>query len=222
MAFVALIYSFLLYYKERSLKNLPVKWINILAVIRFAVVIILLFFILKPLIKNYSTKIERPIIAFLQDNSQSLLLGKDSLYLKEEYLTKLKKEFKFDNADVVYYSFDSDISKIDSFNFNGNATNIESALNEISLLYHNRNIGAVVLASDGIYNEGNNPKYSRYKLNSPIYSLFIGDSLQQSDVLIDGVRYNKEAFIGNTFPVKVNLKAKLLEGKSVKVDIIRN
>ena len=35
-------------------------------------------------------------------------------------------------------------------------------------LYSNQNLGAIVLASDGIYNEGSNPVYASTRLGAPI------------------------------------------------------
>lgn len=75
-------YSFVLYRKEKRFSETP-QWVRIsLPVLRFVAVTFIAFFLLSPLLKNISRTVEKPIIIFAQDNSESLVFGKDSSYYK--------------------------------------------------------------------------------------------------------------------------------------------
>src|ERR1035438_965870 len=82
-------YSFLLYRKEKRFSETP-KWVRrILPVLRFVTVTLLAFFLLDPLLKNITRTVEKPIIIFAQDNSESIVTGKDSTFYKTEYLKNI-------------------------------------------------------------------------------------------------------------------------------------
>ena len=219
---IAFLFSYFLYKKDDSFSDIKKYVLITLKTLRFTLVFVLLFFLLKPLLKNTDKTIEKPIIAFLQDNSSSLNQTKDSVFLKTKYKQQIKKlsEELGNNYEFVFYNFSEDIEKTDSINFTGQETNIENAINKIDKLYSNRNIGAVILASDGIYNKGANPIYSNYSLNAPIYSIGIGDSIQKKDIVINDLIFNKTVFLGNSFPVIVNISAKKLQNNKTKIKIL--
>jgi len=57
------------------------------------------------------------------------------------------------------------------FPFNQKVTNLSNTLDEIYNKYSHQNVGAIILASDGIYNQGNNPIYSNAQLTRPFMPL---------------------------------------------------
>src|SRR5262249_48248150 len=85
--------------------------------------------------------------------------------------------------------------------------------------YANRNVGAVVVASDGLYNSGSNPLYFSGTLKAPVYTIALGDTNAQKDLLIGEIRYNKTAFLNNTFPVEVTVKRRQLGGTSTVLTV---
>ena len=222
ISILSFLFSFLLYKNDNSFSDIKKYVVISLKSLRFILVFILLFFLLKPLLKNTDKTIEKPIITFLQDNSESIILNKDSLFINGEYkqqIKKLSKELE-DNYEFVFYKFSKNIEKNDSLNFRGSETDINHAISQINKLYTNRNIGAVIIASDGIYNKGSNPNFSNYSLNAPIYTIGIGDSLLKKDIAIENIIYNKTVFIGNSFPVKISISAKKLSNKKSKIKIL--
>ena len=88
-----------------------------------------------------------------------------------------------------------------------------------------RNVLAIILVSDGLYNIGENPIFKSNAFRFPIYTIALGDTIQQKDVLIKNVQYNEIAFLVNDFPITVLLdgyhcnnkvvELKLYEGKSL-------
>lgn len=212
--------SFFLYRKDSKFKEIQ-KWkIYLMFIFRFLTISIISFLLLSPLIKYNSTKIEKPILVFAQDNSKSIVLNKDSAFYKNQYLQKIDslKALIADKYNFVEYAFGDDIEKSDSIKFNKSNTDISKAINKISEFYYDRNVGALIIASDGIYNQGQNPAYVK-NLNFPVYSILLGDTNRYADVSIKNVMYNKLAFINNNFPIKVDFLAKKLKGKEIVLNV---
>lgn len=205
----AFFYSFLLYKKDKSLIDISVKKIRILSILRFLSVFIISFFLLSPLIKSLKKNVEKPIIIFAQDNSESILFNKDSSFYKNQYKTKVLQFIKTisKNYDVKTYSFGNKIIKGLSFDFSQKQTDFSNFLNEINNKYFNRNVGALILASDGIYNKGNNPDYLLNNIKYPIYTIALGDTNVQKDIILSQVNYNRIVFLGDKFPIQVKINA---------------
>ena len=87
-----------------------------------------------------------------------------------------------------------------------------------------RTVGALVLASDGIYNTGSNPAYGGRRLPAPIFTVALGDTSVRRDLAITRTYANKLVYLGDRFSLRVDWKA--LEsggmGSRLKVERIRN
>ena len=218
------LYAWILYRKGSALKEAKV-WIKRLVFgLRFISVALIAFLLLSPLIKLISRKSEKPVILFIQDNSGSISLVKDSAFYRKQYpelieelRSKMEEQFEFRS-----YSFDDRL--IDSFrlNYSGKETDISAAISEINTRYLNRNVGAVILASDGIFNKGTNPLYINNELKAPIYTVALGDTAIQRDLLIGKINHNQLAYLNNVFPLEVVVNANKLSGKASVLKIERD
>ncbi|MFC2118765.1 hypothetical protein ACFLSY_09010 [Bacteroidota bacterium] len=220
----ALLYSVFLYRKDRHFKEVKRWIIHIMAIIRFIIVFFLCFFLLSPLISGEIERIEKPLIIFAQDNSESLLLNKDSAFYKNEYnnnISSFLSEFNND-IDIESYSFGEKLSGNSIFNFSEKTSNISGLLSDIENLYINRNVGSIIIASDGIYNTGQNPLYYKLKLNCPVYTVALGDTIFPRDLFISKIETNKIAFTGNPFPIRVRINAYGLMGQTSSLNISNN
>ncbi|MBL7888362.1 MAG: hypothetical protein JNL24_02355 [Bacteroidia bacterium] len=213
------IYAGVLYYKDKRLNEVSKGLIRIMAAFRFIVVSLLCFLLLSPLLRSVVREVEKPIIIIAQDNSESLISGKDSVYYRGEYKQKMNAlaEELSDKYEVKIYSFADGIkerSSFDSLNFNEKQTNISALFEEIETRYSNRNVGAVVLATDGIYNQGTSPLYATGQLKQNIYTIGLGDTTIKKDLILSKVEHNRMAYLGNQFPLEVIINAKRLKGKN--------
>jgi len=215
--------TFLLYRKDKKLSDAPNLVKRILFALRLSFISIILIIILGIFIESNKTEIEKPIIVVLQDNSESIVVNKDSLFYVNEYSQKLGNIISTleNNYDVHSYSFGNDLHKGIKTTYSEKETNISQVLQELSTTYYNRNIGAIVLATDGLYTKGSNPIYTLDNLPfaTPVYSIALGDTVQAKDVLISDFQNNKIAFRENPFPVKVKIQAHSLEGKNTVVKV---
>jgi hypothetical protein len=120
---------------------------------------IIAFLLLAPLLRTLTRSIEKPVVVIIQDNSESVKLNRDSAFYQNEYpqlLNQLTNALAED-FEVRRYLFGKSLSDTGTLNFQEKQTDIDLALKEAINLYSGRNIGAFVLATDGIYNKGANP-----------------------------------------------------------------
>ncbi len=194
------------------------SWKRLLSIFRFVSLFFLSFLLLEPLLEYSKTKVEKPIVVLLKDNSSSILAHQDSSEYGTRYKTKMAELAANLSQDfeVASYTFGKQLSTNNELDFNENGTNLSAVFSEIKQRYFNRNLGAIVLASDGIYNQGSNPLYTAKEFKGvPVNTILLGDSSPQKDVWIEHVFHNKIAYQGNTFPVEVAiLSAGVLDAKS--------
>ncbi len=218
---LAFLYAFILYRKDKKYKDLAKQKIWIMATLRFLSVFIIASLLLSPLLKSLNIKIEKPIIVFAQDNSESIVVGeKDIDVYKNDINVFLDKTNK--NFETEKYNFGNEIQKKLDFIFEDKYTNISNLITSISDKYYNRNIGALIIASDGIYNQGINPIYAAKNIQFPIYTIKMGDTTIYKDINIKEIRHNKIAFVGNKFPIEVLMNAKKLKGQTTTLNVFSN
>lgn len=222
IAVLAALVAWFLYRRDKNNAHFGTGLRIFLAVLRFLSLLIIGFFLLKPLIRSSERELENPILLIAQDNSSSLVLTADSQFYRETYpplLFSLVERLSAD-YDVRTYTFGERFSEhFDSLDFSERSTDISEALTGLYNRYSNRNVGAVVLASDGIVNSGTNPLYSARKLNAPIYTIALGDTTQRRDLRIAEVAVNRIAYLGNRFPMEIVTEARKAEGLSTRVQV---
>lgn len=192
-----------------------------MAALRFLSVSLLSFLLLSPLLKTINRFSEKPVIIFAQDNSLSVITNADSNYYRGEYLKQVNQflETVEKKYSVETYTFGEQIMEGSSPDFTDNLTNMSGLFSLISDKYAHRNVGALILASDGIYNSGINPLYSTEKFNFPVFTVALGDTNLQRDVMVSRMNYNRVAFVGNEFPVEVLITANKCLGKNVPLTV---
>lgn len=212
------IISGILYFKNEIVKepeNSHHRWKKVLAVVRFVLISIITWLLLSPFLKSSKTESEAPVILILQDNSISV---KKSFSENEEenYFQNIKAlEEKLDkNYKLIFNGFDEKLNQNKSIDFTGKLTNISGSIEEGIDLYKSRNLSAIILASDGIYNNGINPLYNPKLLGYPIYTIALGDTTPKKDILVDRVLYNKIVYLNDRFRINVNIQNKKLTGKT--------
>ncbi len=187
-----------------------------MAIFRFLSITIISFLLLSPLVKRTVETVEKPVIVIAQDNSSSVISGKDSVYMRTDYpaqISSLEKELR-KKFEVASYSFGEKLTTSIKTDFRERETDISELIDEINSRFSNRNIGAVIIASDGIYNKGANPFYAANVLKCPVYTIPLGDTITNRDISIQKVNYNRTVYVGDKFPVEINVRADKCEGSS--------
>lgn len=215
------VFSAGLYFRDKHHAERPKALRYGLAALRFASVTLIALLLLDIFMKRLVNETEKPVILFMQDNSSSIVAGKDSSEIRTNYVKAVNAftEAVKEKYDIKTYRFDSDVKPTADFNFKGKETDISKAFADIENNYLNKNIGAIILASDGIYNKGANPLYSTGKLNAAVYTIALGDTVPLKDLWIQSVAHNQVAYLGNAFPVEVVINAIDLNGTQATVSV---
>lgn len=212
-------YALLLYYRNPFIKDPSPRQkiaFRVLGVLRAIVVTLIALLLLTPLIRTGFTETQKPVIVVLQDNSESIKNsfeeGDSATYTSELQELAASLEEKY---EVKTYNFDNRLQEQPDFNYSGQMTDLSDALADVYNLYGNQNLGGIVLATDGIYNQGSNPYYvTQRNARFPVYTVALGDTIPQKDLKIDRVYYNDIVYLEDRFKVEADLVSQNLVAES--------
>lgn len=208
-------FSFLLYYRNKENASLTGGQKGILATLRFLSIFLILLFLLTPLIKREKKIKQLPILAVAVDNSLSVKPFAESF---QQLAQRMDEQFSED-YQVEYWTFGQKTEQGKEFNASEKGSDYGMLIKTLKSNYINKNMGAVLLVGDGIYNQGQNPVNLSANLKFPVYTLGVGDTTLQADAAIRNVRTNKVAFLKNKFPIEVELKFSRLKNKIAYIEI---
>lgn len=220
-------YAMFLYFKNRDVEyDKRAQWI--MPILRGLSVALIAFLLLAPMLKHAVKEVDKPLLVVAVDNSESMVLTKDSNYYRNGFqqdINKLLTDFG-DQYDIKTYLVgdNNDLKengKALKVPFDGKTSNLSGIFDEIDNLYANQNIGAMVLVSDGIFNTGSNPQYAAEKAKFPVYAVAAGDTNVQTDLLIADILHNKQTYLGNYFPVEIKVSATHLSGKNADLKVFK-
>ncbi len=215
------IYSATLYFKNSNFEDKG-NWLKaILAFFRFSLVSLLLSLLLNPFLLSHNTEVKDPIVAIIQDNSQSVgaWLNDNASDYKEK-ISQLSQNLH-EKFQVDHYTLGASISDYapdDTLDYNDELTNISN----IKLLidqYEGENLSAVILATDGIFNQGKNPIYVGLPRHIPIYGVALGDTSKRRDALIKSVYHNNISYLNDITNIELDIKANNCLGSRAKLII---
>lgn len=220
---IGFIYAGLLYIRNKNQhygKTLS-AFLFILRTLATALTVLIFF---NPYIKIKKKTIEPSTIIIAQDNSNSLILTKDSTFYKNEYplifdtlINRISNSFNVDK-----YLFGNDLKDFDSIDYQDYYTDFHKSLTSIKKNYYKKNVGAIVLLSDGICNKSYLPEQDIESFPFPIYTVTLGDTTNHPDFFIKDVYYNKTASTNNILPLKVIANARNCRNKTMNIKILLN
>src|SRR6056297_119003 len=220
---MAIVISRLLYpwpWKKNSTGK-PVAW----SLFCFRVLVLTLLFLLlfNPGIRQLKTESQKPILAILKDNSQSMRYLNDSARLKRvDSLWEVGRRTLSGHYDIKSYTFAQDIKQGKHWDFSGKGTDLGYALQQINQSI-NEPIAATLLITDGNYNQGENPVFVSQNLPFPIYTIGVGDSLARSEVYLHQIYHNPVAYLNERTPVEVDLRSSgVAKDTAIELSIQKN
>ncbi|MSQ78602.1 MAG: hypothetical protein EXR21_02845 [Flavobacteriaceae bacterium] len=198
------------------------KWL--LYGLRFLSISLICLLLFNPLVKTIIRRTEKPLILVAIDNSQSIVAGKDSAFYRKEFTEKIKalKNEIGSEFEVMMLSFGELTKENETYSFAEKQSDLGGLMKEIEDRYENQNLGGIVLATDGIYNKGNNPAYECENLKVPVFTIALGDTTERRDIKIKSVRHNEVAYTGNIFPMQVQVDAKGCLGENAALTVTEN
>ena len=207
-ALLGLGYALLLYYRDTTFRDQAPSLHRWLGVLRWLTVTLLSALLLSPLLKSIQTETKKPVVVMAQDASESVgaELQGQGLDQYKQHWQDLRQALA-ENYEVHELTFGDAVREGVDFTFPDKVSNLSQVLREVYDRYGAQNLGAVILASDGIYNEGSNPAYSGAQIAAPVYTVALGDTTPKKDLLIKRVFNNKIAYLGDKFSVQIDIAA---------------
>ena len=214
--FFAFVIAFILY------KKTGVPWSKnqnlFLGGIRLLAIFLILLLVLNPFLRQVINEVKRPLVVIGLDNSSSIAFVHDNDSRKNilgslteiQNLLTSEKDYR---VEFVPFLGDGD-----SVSFDGKSSDLSAFLRSIEDEYANSNLGGVVLATDGIFNRGASPAYKSF--NYPLFTLGLGDTIPQRDIVISEVRNNAVAYSGNEFPVRVKVISQGYDSQRFELQIL--
>lgn len=186
------------------------RWL--MAILRGLTIATLAALLLAPMIKLLQSHTEQKQLVFLQDNSASLLAVSDSTTLRafdasaKDMLATLN-----DEVQTAHFYFDGKLDQNPAALYQGNTTNLANAIDQAKEQFAADRLSAIILATDGIYNEGQNPYYLQGIERVPFYVIAMGDTTAGKDAEVQRVFHNRVVYKGDKFEVEVDISAKDLK-----------
>jgi hypothetical protein len=193
--------------------------------LRALVVALVWLLLLAPSITLNKQETENPVVVFLQDESASIppsLKGDTTAYRNEAQtlLNKLRAKYR-----VITLGFGGSTQSDSLFGYKQAATDIAGALSRAQDFYGQQNLGAIIMATDGRFNQGMHPLFQNLALRSPLYTIALGDTAVVKDLRIAQTYANRSAALNSQFEIRADLLAlgcnghngvvQLTEGSSV-------
>lgn len=205
----AILFVFLLYFRVRHFKDLP-RWIKyLLGLLRFCSILLISVLLLGPLLKTVVPETKKPSLVFLHDNSRSTGQWLDqNVENWQENINGIQQQLS-EKYKVQNYAFGHQIASLtpDSLTYPEEQTNIAKAVEYISDIYEGEHLAAVVMLTDGIYNDGKNPLYASFNHPSPIHTVLLGDTTSQFDLGIKQILNNDIAYLNDELAIQVDIQA---------------
>lgn len=196
---------------------------RVLFILRLLAVAAITFLLFAPQIRSVERTIQKPVVILAQDNSASLTLGMVDATRSRLYRSSVKKlydelseKYQVDTlllGDSVRLGLHSDMKD--------NSTDISSLFKRIRSFYAGKNVGAIIFASDGLYNRGGDPLSEALSLKAPVYSIALGDTNVKKDLRITNVNYNERVQAGNDFEINLQIEANRSKGHQSRLSVRR-
>ncbi len=212
----------------RKLQEGVPRWALVaLPALRFATLFLLLGLLLEPMLTYVFDKSQPPLVVLLQDDSASMIAGKDSTFLHEALPPELKSFSSRLAAEGVVFrriAFGRDAAEVppdSTLRYSANETNLAEALKTVQAEFADANLAAAVVLSDGIITAGATPAYIAGQLQVPVHTVVIGDTVPPRDSWLDAVLYNDVSYVGTETPIQVRVRSRGLAPTQAQLTLLK-
>lgn len=187
----------------------------------------LAFLLLEPLWRMTQIEVENPVAVIVMDESTSVLQNLDSTESKDrlrQLVPELEAALQAQGMETEAFGFSDQLNARETdqwptVDWNGEQTDLDAAIRDVQNRFENRNLAAIILATDGLFNRGAHPEFSASWPSAPLFTIGLGDTTHVRDRWIDRLDHNRIAYLGNTFPVQTLIQSQGLAGEPAEISI---
>ena len=214
------------FYYRRTIPPIPRFTRLLLSILRALAVGMILFLLLDPILHVVFVARRPPTIAVLADRSASMSIIDKAGSRSDEIHSLLTTDLPPiipRRAEVKYYTFGTSLRgpfSAPSDSIGDETTDIAGGIRELTHERNRENICAVILISDGVYTVGENPIHESEQLDLPMFTIGVGDTTEQKDILVSRVSTNDVVYAGTKIPVDVSIKSTGFGGQQTEVTLL--
>ena len=225
--FIALIilagYSFYVY--KYTIPEISTFRKSFLVLLRTLALVLLLFIIFEPILTLAKKIVLKPINLIYLDNSRSIQIKDNTNREKtiNDFIDGINKNNLVNNSE--FFEFGTKVKQVnydslEYLKFNEGSTNFADIFNNAE--ENKNNISSIVIASDGVINDGADPIFTAEKLNIPVYVLGVGDTSHKNDVELRNILYNEYIYAQNTTEISTSIINKGYSNKNITISLYEN
>ena len=204
LSIMALLLAGLVVYYQYFFRQQATQDSKILALLRFVSILGVLVLLINPKFEQKTTEVFKPKLLLGIDNSVSILHTESAGELRSVKQQFLKDAALNNRFDISAFLFGSGLSTDSLLNFKEQQTNIYNAVEQMDALAEKQE-SAIILLTDGHQTFGRNYNYMATK--NPVFSVVIGDTIENEDIHISRINVNAYATLTNNFPVEIFLNS---------------
>lgn len=206
---------------RRAVPKPPPAWRWTLTVFRGLTFTLLFFLLAEPLLtRNTSRELPADVLVLVDDSRSMQSALPDST--REAWLQRLAGLQAKSNARLLFAGFGEAYAPVDTLStlpFAHLRTNLGLALERAPLDPRLRNLQAIVLLSDGQSNVGRTPEFVAERLNVPVNTVAIGDTLIPQDLEITRIAVNQILPVGLPAVVQSGYRARGASGQAARISL---
>ena len=214
---------------RRTVPSVSTAKRSLLVLLRAVALFAMGLLLFEPSLRITSSSTELPTIAVLADNSASMQIT-DRSGLRSSTLDSLLRSRSMarlaERATLRYYSLGVVVRSFDplsgdTLTFSDEATDLAAAIRSLGRVRSTDRLDAAILLSDGTYTLGPNPVYDAEEGALPLYTVALGDSADQKDLVLSRLLVNTTAYSGVESPVEVHVRATGFGGDRAQVRLMQ-
>lgn len=187
--------------------------------LRTSALFILVLLLLNPVFRLETSSHKKRSIAVLLDNSKSMGLNKGIYHGLSTYDSVLSRLVQIDTntVHIDYFTFGSELKpeRHPRLTLSESATDLSRPLNAI--FNSDTSYSAIILLTDGIYNNGEDPEFIKKSL--PIDVVGLGDTTRLPDVLVQDLSAPGSAYKGANVSVTASIAHSGYTNRSIPVQL---
>jgi hypothetical protein len=193
--------------------------------LRTLALLLLLFIIFEPILTLARNTILEPRNLIFIDNSRSIKIedGTEREENIEDFIRDLNSSGALKNSDLFSFGispFPIDEDSLNQLDYSEGGTNFSKIFSEINK--ENKNISSLVVISDGVITDGANPLYAAEKMNIPVYTIGVGDSIRRNDIEIKNVIYNEFIYAESPTTILTSISNTGFSGRTITLSLFEN